>query len=269
MQEPDATMIFYEFCSQTDPGLLRDNNEDAVTFDEETRLAVLADGMGGYNAGEIASNMATTFIKTELMRWLSEVGKRAGAKEVKRAMEICVDNANRAVFNSANTNPQYAGMGTTLVFAIFQDARVIVGHVGDSRCYLFRAGELYQITRDHSLLQEQLDAGLITPEEAAVSLNKNLVTRALGVEDTVLLEAHEHVLESDDIYLLCSDGLTDMVSDAQIAKILAVDEPLESRAKRLIDTANANGGRDNISVLLTHAHASSKKRGFMSRLLGK
>lgn len=269
MQEPDATMIFYEFYSQTDPGLIRDNNEDAVTFDDETRLAILADGMGGYNAGEIAANMATTFIKTELMRWLSEVGKRAGAKEVKRAMEICVDNANRSIFNSANTNPQYAGMGTTLVFAIFQDARVIVGHVGDSRGYLFRAGELYQITRDHSLLQEQLDAGLITPEEAAVSLNKNLVTRALGVEDTVLLEAHEHPLEADDIYLFCSDGLTDMVGDVQIAKILAVDEPLESRAKRLIDTANANGGRDNISVLLVYAYASSKKRGFMSRLLGK
>jgi serine/threonine protein phosphatase PrpC len=269
MPESDLTMIFYEFFSQTDPGLLRDNNEDAVTFDNDTRLAVLADGMGGYNAGEIAANMATTFIKTELIRWLSEVGKRAGAKEVKRAMEICVDNANRAIYNSANSNAQYAGMGTTLVMAIFQDTRVIVGHVGDSRCYLFRAGELYQITRDHSLLQEQLDAGLITPEEAAVSLNKNLVTRALGVEDTVLLEAHEHALEPEDVYLLCSDGLTDMVSDEQIAQILATDDPLETRAKRLVDTANANGGRDNITVLLTHAHASSKKRGFMSRLLGK
>ena len=149
-------MISYEFFSQTDPGLLRDNNEDAVTFDTDTRLAILADGMGGYNAGEIAANMATTFIKTELMRWLAEVGKRAGAKEVKRAMEICVDNVNRAIFSSANANSQYAGMGTTLVLAIFQETRVIVGHVGDSRGYLFRSGELYQITRDHSLLQEQL-----------------------------------------------------------------------------------------------------------------
>ena len=262
-------MISYEFFSQTDPGLLRDNNEDAVTFDADTRLAILADGMGGYNAGEIAANMATTFIKTELMRWLAEVGKRAGAKEVKRAMEICVDNANRSIFSSANANSQYAGMGTTLVLAIFQETRVIVGHVGDSRGYLFRSGELYQITRDHSLLQEQLDAGLITPEEAAVSLNKNLVTRALGVEDSVLLEAHEHVLEPEDVYLLCSDGLTDMVADAQIAQILANDEPLELRAKRLVDTANANGGRDNITVLLIQAHASGKKRGFMSRLLGK
>jgi protein phosphatase len=269
MQETEAPMILYEFCAQTDPGLLRDNNEDSVAFDDNTRLAILADGMGGYNAGEIAANMATTFIKTELMRWLSEVGKRAGAKEIKRAMEICVDNANRAIYNSANTNPQYAGMGTTLVFAVFQDSRVLVGHVGDSRGYLFRAGELYQITRDHSLLQEQLDAGLITPEEAAVSLNKNLVTRALGVEDTVLLETHEHGLEADDIYLLCSDGLTDMVPDAQIAAILTTGESLQDRAKRLIDAANTNGGRDNITVLLAHAQAGSKKRGFMSRLLGK
>jgi serine/threonine protein phosphatase PrpC len=269
MQEPDPTMILYEFSALSDPGLLRDNNEDAVTFDAETRLAVLADGMGGYNAGEIASNMTTTFIKTELVRWLSEVGKRAGAKEVKRALEICVDNANRAVFNSANTNPQYAGMGTTLVLAVFQETRVIVGHVGDSRCYLFRGGELYQITRDHSLLQEQLDAGLITPEEAAVSLNKNLVTRALGVEESVALEAHEHPLEPNDLYLMCSDGLTDMVSDSQIAKILALQESLDLKAARLVETANANGGRDNISVLLAQTSSNVKRRGLMSRLLGK
>jgi protein phosphatase len=262
-------MILYEFSALSDPGLLRDNNEDAVTFDAETRLAILADGMGGYNAGEIASNMATTFIKTELVRWLTEVGRRAGAKEVKRAMEICVDNANRSVFNSANSNPQYSGMGTTLVLAVFQENRVVVGHVGDSRCYLFRAGELYQITRDHSLLQEQLDAGLITPEEAAVSLNKNLVTRALGVEESVVLEAHEHPLEPDDVYLMCSDGLTDMVPDAQIARILGSQESLEHKAKRLVETANANGGRDNISVLLAHAATNGKRRGFMSRLLGK
>jgi len=269
MQEPDVAITFYEFCSQTDTGLLRGNNEDAVAFDVETRLAILADGMGGHNAGEIAANMATSIIKTELVHWLSGVGKHAGAKEVKRAMEISVDNANRLIFNSAKTTSSYAGMGTTLVFAIFQDTRVIVGHLGDSRCYRFRAGELYQITRDHSLLQEQLDAGLITPEEAAVSHNKNLITKALGVEDTVHLDAHEHSVEADDIYLLCSDGLTDMLTDTHIAKILTVNEPLESRAGQLIDTANVNGGRDNISVLLVYAHASSEKRGFISRFLGK
>lgn len=261
-------MMSYEFCAQTDPGLLRENNEDAVTFDGETRLAILADGMGGYNAGEIASNMAATFIKTELARWLSEAGKLAGGKEVRRAMEICVDNANRSVFNAANSNVQYSGMGTTLVMAVFQDDRVVVGHVGDSRCYLYRAGELRQVTRDHSLLQEQIDAGLISPEEAAVSVNRNLVTRALGVEEVVALETHEHTIEAEDIYLLCSDGLTDMVDDASIGRILANAEALEQRARRLIEAANANGGRDNISVLLAQSRGVPRKRSFISRLLG-
>ena len=107
-------------------------------------------------------------------------------------MDICVDNANRAIFNAANSNPQYAGMGTTLVVAVFRDSRLLLGHVGDSRAYRLRGGRLTQITRDHSLLQEQIDAGLITAEQAAFSANKNLVTRAVGVEDTVLLETHLH-----------------------------------------------------------------------------
>ena len=136
-------------------------------------------------------------------------------------MEICVDNANRSIFNAANSNPQYSGMGTTLVVGVFQDGRLMLGHIGDSRCYRLRGGELEQITKDHSLLQEQMDAGLITPEQAAVSTNKNLVTRALGVEDAVLLEVNEHRVEPGDIYLMCSDGLSDMVDDEGIARILA------------------------------------------------
>jgi len=259
----------YELCLRTDPGLARENNEDSVTFDEETRLCVLADGMGGYNAGEIASGMATAFIKSELGRWLSQAGRHANAKEVRRAMEICVDNANRSIFNAANSNPQYSGMGTTLVLGVFQDSRLMLGHIGDSRCYRLREGELAQITKDHSLLQEQMDAGLITPEQAATSTNKNLVTRALGVEDAVLLEVNEHRVEPGDIYLMCSDGLSDMVDDANIAQLLAVDSPLELKVGQLIDAANANGGRDNISVLLAQAQSGVKKRGLISRLLGK
>jgi protein phosphatase len=259
----------YEFCIRTDPGLARENNEDSVTYDEPTRLGILADGMGGYNAGEIASGMATTFIKSELGRWLSQAGRQANGREVRRAMEICVDNANRSIFNAANSNPQYSGMGTTLVVGVFQDGRVLLGHIGDSRCYRLRAGELAQITKDHSLLQEQMDAGLITPEQAAVSTNKNLVTRALGVEDAVLLEVNEHRVEPGDIYLMCSDGLSDMVDDPDIAGILRGEGSLEDKAVRLIDAANGNGGRDNISVLLAQADAEAKKRGFISRLLGK
>jgi protein phosphatase len=259
----------YEFCIGTDPGLARENNEDSVTFDEPTRLAILADGMGGYNAGEIASGMATTFIKSELGRWLQQAGRHANTREVRRAMEICVDNANRSIFNAANSNPQYSGMGTTLVLGVFQDAKLMLGHIGDSRCYRLRGMEFSQITKDHSLLQEQMDAGLITAEQAATSSNKNLVTRALGVEDAVLLEVNEHKVEPGDIYLMCSDGLSDMVDDEAIAKILGSDLQLEQKVTQLIDTANANGGRDNISVLVVQTSTGSKKRGLISRFLGK
>ena len=259
----------YEFCLRTDPGLARENNEDSVTIDEPTRLGILADGMGGYNAGEIASGMATAFIKSELGRWLSQAGRHANAKEVRRAMEICVDNANRSIFNAANSNPQYSGMGTTLVLGVFQDTRLMLGHIGDSRCYRLRDGEFVQITKDHSLLQEQMDAGLITPEQAATSTNKNLVTRALGVEDAVLLEVNEHRVEPGDVYLMCSDGLSDMVDNDNIAQLLATDVPLDQKVVQLIDAANANGGRDNISVLLAQAQSGVKKRGLISRLLGK
>jgi len=259
----------YEFCIRTDPGLARENNEDSVALDEESRLAILADGMGGYNAGEIASGMATTFIKSELGRWLTQAGRNENPREVRRAMEICVDNANRSIFNAANSNPQYSGMGTTLVVGVFQDGRLMLGHIGDSRCYRLRQSHLDQITKDHSLLQEQMDAGLITPEQAATSTNKNLVTRALGVEDAVLLEVNEHKVEPGDVYVMCSDGLSDMVDDASIAKILGGDVPLEQKAAQLVEAAKANGGRDNISVVLALAHSGSKKKGLISRLLGQ
>jgi protein phosphatase len=160
-------------------------------------------------------------------------------------------------------------MGTTLVVGVFQGTRLVLGHIGDSRCYRWRSGSLVQITRDHSLLQEQLDAGLITPEQAAVSPNRNLVTRALGVETSVALEVNEHRVEPGDIYLMCSDGLSDMVSDSAIASFFSSDIPLDSLARSLIEGANACGGRDNISVLLVSASESSKRRSLMDRLRGK
>ena len=262
-------MMNYEICTQTDPGLARENNEDAVAFDSASRLCILADGMGGYNAGEIASGMAVAFIKSEMARWLSQAGKHANGKEVRRALEICVENANHSIFNAANANPPYAGMGTTLVVGVFQQDRLILGHIGDSRCYRWRAGVLEQITKDHSLLQEQLDAGLITPEQALTSTNKNLVTRALGVEDTVMLEVHEHRVDPGDVYLMCSDGLSDMVSDADIASLMVGGNLLEHKARQLIVAANEGGGRDNISVLLAQAEEALVKRGLLSRMLGK
>jgi PPM family protein phosphatase len=246
-----------ELHAAVDPGRARSNNEDSVATDDAVALAVLADGMGGYNAGEVASNMATSFIRSELGRWLREASSQASDAEVRRAMDICVDNANRAIFNAANSNPQYAGMGTTLVVAVFRDNRVLLGHVGDSRCYRLREGKLQQITRDHSLLQEQIDAGLITPEQAAFSANKNLVTRAVGVEDTVLLETHQHDVQDGDVFLMCSDGLSDMLDDEGIAQVLAQHESLETRTRALIDAANDAGGKDNISVILGRASGNA------------
>ena len=239
-----------EIVTRSDPGMVRSNNEDAVMANALRGFAVLADGMGGYNAGEVASGMATDFIGTEFGRWLAEAADRATDAEVKRAMEICVDNANRAIFNAANANPQCAGMGTTLVVAVFRRTQLRLGHVGDSRAYRWRDSELAQITRDHSLLQEQIDAGMITPEQAAFSANKNLVTRAVGVEDTVLLESHLHDMLPGDLYLMCSDGLTDMLDDPMIARLLQTHDALPAAGQALIEAANDAGGKDNISLIL-------------------
>ena len=262
LQHRPHVPLTIELSAAVDPGRARSNNEDSVALDNDVALAVLADGMGGYNAGEVASNMATSFIRTELGRWLREAQSHASDAEVRRAMDICVDNANRAIFNAANSNPQYAGMGTTLVVAVFRENRLLVGHVGDSRAYRLRGGRLQQITRDHSLLQEQIDAGLITPEQAAFSANKNLVTRAVGVEDTVLLETHQHDVLPGDTYLMCSDGLSDMLDDASIGQVLQAHDSLTASCQALIDAANDAGGKDNISVVLVRASggASPAKR---------
>jgi len=176
-------------------------------------------------------------------------------------MDICVDNANRAIFNAANTNPKYAGMGTTLVLGVFRPEGLLLGHVGDSRGYRLRGGRLQQITRDHSLLQEQIDAGLLTVEEAAFSSNKNLVTRAVGVEDTVLLELHLHDVQAGDTYLFCSDGLSDMLDDDSIAALLNGNPALPDAARALINAANDSGGRDNIALILARAEGRQRTEG--------
>lgn len=242
-----------ELQAAVDAGRARSNNEDSVAIDADTSLAVLADGMGGYNAGEVASNMATSFIRSELGRWLREASVQASDQDVRRAMDICVDNANRAIFSAANSNPTYAGMGTTLVMGVFRSGRLLMGHIGDSRGYRWRAGQLQQITKDHSLLQEQIDAGMLTPEQALYSANKNLVTRALGVEDLALLETHLHEVQSGDIYLMCSDGLSDMLRDPQIADVMSAHTSLADMGGALIAAANEAGGRDNIAVVLVRS----------------
>lgn len=249
----DCLHMPFEYFALTDTGRARTNNEDAVALHEEAGLAVLADGMGGYNAGEVASEMACEFVRQELGLWLKESAADATDTEVCRAMDICVENANSVVFQAAHSEARYAGMGTTIILAVFRGNRALIGHVGDSRAYRMREGTLTQLTRDHSLLQEQIDAGLITAEQAALSIHKNLVTRAVGVEDNVLLETNPHEVQGNDVYLLCSDGLSDMLDDPAIARHLNQSVDLATMAHQLVDAANEAGGRDNISVVLIRA----------------
>lgn len=251
-----------EFYCATDTGRSRSNNEDSVTADPANALMVLADGMGGYNAGEVASQMLTSHLRAELGDWLAQAAASASDGDIRRAMTLCVDNANRAIFDAARTNAHQAGMGTTLVMGVFRGEHLWMGHVGDSRGYRLRGGEIVQITRDHSLLQEQIDAGLISPEQAVYSANKNLVTRAVGVEMSVQLEVHRHEVQGGDVYLLCSDGLSDMVNDESMANLLRDGESLEAAAAALVDAANEAGGRDNISVILARARAVAGGRSW-------
>jgi len=245
-----------EIASSTDPGMVRSHNEDAVASDALHGIAVLADGMGGYNAGEVASGMATTVITTELARALSavhpyDIDPKTERPVAERLLREQVMNANAAIYQAAQSQPQYAGMGTTLVTCLFYDNRVMVAHLGDSRLYRLRGEAFEQLTRDHSLLQEQIDSGLLTAEQAKTAQHKNLVTRALGIDLGIEPEIHEHACKPGDIYLLCSDGLCDMVSDEDIGMALqALGANLALAAQQLVQMANDNGGRDNVSVIL-------------------
>jgi len=252
--------MILEFFSVTDTGRARRNNEDSVAVDEAGRIAVLADGMGGYNAGEVASGMASERVKDELGLRLKALGPTPNESEMKSALLDAVDSANREVYDAAMSHPEYAGMGTTLVVAVYRGERLWLGHIGDSRGYRFRNGHLEQLTRDHSLLQEQIDAGLITAEQAAYSMHKNLVTRAVGVDELVDLEIHDYPVEPGDLLLMCSDGLSDMLSDEQIEQLLRTNDSLPAAGAMLVQAANAAGGRDNIAVVL--ARAKPGNQGF-------
>jgi len=245
-----------EIVGHTDPGMVRSHNEDSIANDTKSGLAILADGMGGYNAGEVASGMATMFLSAELERDFvarapHEIDQVTGQLFAHRSIQDKVALTNSAIFNAAESQPQYSGMGTTLVTALFYDNQVTVAHIGDSRLYRLRGDEFCTLTRDHSLLQEQIDSGMISVEDARFSQNKNLVTRALGVDPAVETEIHDYPVLPGDIYLLCSDGLNDMVEDEEIQltlQMLAVN--LDLAATQLIQMANDNGGRDNVSVIL-------------------
>ncbi len=245
-----------EVVVRTDPGVVRGHNEDAVFANPNLGLVVLADGMGGYNAGEVASSMATMYLSTELekdfaLRPPHETDAASGARHAQRCLAERIALINASIHHAAESQPQYAGMGTTLVMALFCDNSATVAHLGDSRLYRLRGEEFTALTHDHSFLQEQIDSGVISAEDARFSQNKNLVTRALGVDATVDAEIHEHPVLPGDIYLLCSDGLNDMVDDEEIGMTLRLlSANLELAAAQLIQMANDNGGRDNVSVIL-------------------
>ena len=258
----------YHFEAASHCGLVRTNNEDAVLFDVALQVASLADGMGGYKAGEVASRMATELVLQHFGQWLATAGPAPQLAQLQPALEAALEAANRAIYQAAQADADCAGMGTTLVMAVFQPTRVVLAHLGDSRCYRLRQHMLEPLTRDHSLLQEQLDAGLLTPQQAAASASRNLVTRALGIEDMVVPEIHEFPAQDGDLYLLCSDGLNDMLGDDEIAAVLDSTKTLADKAAALVALANAHGGRDNVSVLLAQENPPLHHRPLISRWLG-
>ncbi len=264
-----------EVASCTDPGIVRSHNEDSIAADATKGLVVLADGMGGYNAGEVASGMATTVITTELQHLLDEtppyrLEPASGRPWAEKLLKDQIAKANTSIFQAAQSQPQYSGMGTTLVAGLFYDNKVMLAHIGDSRAYRLRGETFEQVTRDHSLLQEQIDSGMITPEQAKFSQNKNLVTRALGIDPTVEPELNCFDAQPGDVYLLCSDGLNDMVSDEDIGMTLqTLSANLRLAAQQLVQMANDNGGRDNVSVILVRVVRDyAAPKGWLSRLFG-
>ena len=241
-------------AGKTDTGLKRDHNEDFIAWDAERGLALLADGMGGHKAGDIASRMSVECIKKNLRPALEQPLPESGDKDrspLASLLDSAINEANDTVFAAGEENTQQEGMGTTLVVLILHNDRVLVAHVGDSRLYCLRGRELTAVTHDHSLVRQMMAEGMMTEEEAQDSPFTHVITQAVGVREAVDAEIQEFEATPGDVYLLCSDGLTDMVEDHEIAEtLLAVQGNWERAAQRLVDLANQYGGRDNISVVI-------------------
>jgi protein phosphatase len=246
-----------EHAAQTDVGLVRDLNEDAFIVEPSENMYLVADGMGGQAAGEIASAMACEKITDFIVLTSVEAGAtwptsydNLLSHSLNRLQEA-FRSANRAIYEAASTDPDKQGMGTTGVCALFEDSTMYLAHVGDSRAYLIRNGSMEQLTRDHSWIHDQVESGLMTEEEAQDHPYRNIITRALGAGSDVRVDLSEHPLEDNDLMLLCSDGLTAMVSDDQIMNLLKDNaEDLDAAVKAFIDAANASGGKDNITAIL-------------------
>ncbi len=255
----------------TDPGKVRKNNEDNYWVDEEAGLLIVADGMGGHAAGEVASQMAVDVIREQVSRGL-KTGKipAVGQKpphlsERAHLLTAALHMANEMIFAAAERQADKRGMGTTIVAALVDAASFAVAHVGDSRLYLYRAGGLRQITRDHSLVAEQVAKGLMTEAEAEKSEIKNVLTRALGISPSVEIDADEYPLKPDDVLMLCSDGLCRMADDAVIADALSgLNNPSEM-CHNLVQLAVERGGKDNVTVVA----GKLERSGLLEKISGR
>ena len=264
-----------EFADMSDTGMVREHNEDAIGSIADMGLMVLADGMGGYNAGEVASGIAVQTItdlaaEGAMREERNDIDPHTGLMRQTIVLRDAVARANKIIYQTAQSQTHCEGMGTTLVASMFYDNKISIAHVGDSRAYRLRNEKLEQLTMDHSLLQELVDRGFYSEEEAQRSTNRNYVTRALGVEPTVEVEVQEYEVLPEDIYLLCSDGLPDMVEDEDIhLTISTFNASLDVVGQQLVQLANEHGGRDNVSVMLAQVNDSfAAKKGLLARLTG-
>ncbi|MEO0423180.1 MAG: Stp1/IreP family PP2C-type Ser/Thr phosphatase [Pseudomonadota bacterium] len=263
-----------EHVALTDTGRVREHNEDAIGYDIDLGLFVLADGMGGYNAGEVASSIA---VKTtvDLVQNTMPTDRRGepdphtGLMLQSITLRDAVRRANKIIHQTARSQEECAGMGTTIVSCLMYDNRLSVAHVGDSRLYRVRQNRFEQLTQDHSLLQELVDRGVVEREEAERKLKRNYVTRALGVEPDIEVAIMEVDAQPDDIFVLCSDGLSDMVEDDDIhLTISTFHTDLGMVGRQLVQLSNDNGGRDNVSVLMVRVlKPFPANRGLLSKVV--
>ena len=263
---------FIEMAVLTDVGSVRQYNEDSIAIDPENAAMVVADGMGGHRAGEVASRIATEVIFNELKSYIPEFGNAASQLSPRLAIEQSIKRANKSVYEAAQANAAYQGMGTTVAVAVFYDNAVALGHIGDSRIYRLRGRALKLLTRDDSLLRDQVELGIIAAADASESHNRSLVTRALGIEQDISPHIHEVQALPGDIFLLCSDGLNDLVDDSDIELIVqSLKSNLPLAAHHLVQTAKDNGGYDNVSVIVVRVlkpfPAASRQR-WVTRVFG-
>ena len=236
----------FEAWYLSDKGLRRDSNQDSCLINKDLGLFIVADGMGGHSGGEVASSIAVETV--EMIFKDVEPQNNFPRETLTKAYE----SASQKIYDrAANESPELAGMGTTMVVACTHEKTIYIGNVGDSRCYLFKKPYLWQITEDHSLVNEQLRAGLLTEEQSKSFVGRNVITRSVGYEREVRPDILERQIEPGEIYLICSDGLSGLVTDEKISQILCHNPP-EKMAKACVEQALANGGDDNVTVLIVH-----------------